>query len=77
MEYSTLIILGVVTLLLAILASRLWLLLRTLRQRYAGVTRIQDEIEALRANRDRSKKELQEFETTLQRRKADLLAEHK
>jgi DNA repair exonuclease SbcCD ATPase subunit len=77
MEYSTPIILGVVTLSLAILASRFWLLLRALRQRYAGVTRIQDEIDALKANRDRSQKELQEFEATLQLRNADLLTEYK
>lgn len=77
MEYSTVITLGIVALALAILASRFWLQLRALRQRYAGVTRIQDEIDTLRSKRDRSNQEQQDLETTLRQRKADLLGEQK
>lgn len=76
MQYSIVIILGI-ALALAILASRSLLQLRALKQRYAGATRIQDEIDALRSKRDRASKEQQELETTILQRKADLLAEHK
>jgi len=76
MVYSAFILVGILTLASAILAVKFWLQLRDLRQRYAGVTNIQDEINALIVSRDRSKKELDEFEKSVQQRRTELTGEH-
>ena len=77
MDYAIFAALGVCALVLALLSWRLWHQVLALRNRYAGLISVQNEIDATSRELERARQSLKECETANQQRQAALTLEQK